>query len=165
MHRHFKSKRRTVNSPSEKREHGDNRSYERPVCWTARRESRRNTNMSLVPANQCSFPRRSQNRDPWGRPYRIECWCTQHKIVCLYERKRCCCCLNSTRYFIQSRPLALQDTGALAAAEYGRLALWAHSPLFTGLGVASTAAGWCIRTAAVLVLCGVGVGVVCVTGG
>ena len=45
--------------------------------------------------------------------------------------------------------LALQDTGALAAAEYGRLAVWEHSPLFSGLGAASIAAGRC---ASVLVL-------------
>ena len=49
--------------------------------------------------------------------------------------------MNSTRTF-SSADLALQDTGALAAAEYyGRLAVWAHSPLFSGLGAASTAAG------------------------
>ena len=28
--------------------------------------------------------------------------------------------------------LALQDTGALAAAEYGRLAVWEHSLFFQG---------------------------------
>ena len=28
--------------------------------------------------------------------------------------------------------LALQDTGALVAAEYGRLAVWEHFPLFQG---------------------------------
>ena len=40
--------------------------------------------------------------------------------------------------------LAIQDTPALAAAEYGRLAGWAQSPLFSGLGAASTAAERCI---------------------
>ena len=40
--------------------------------------------------------------------------------------------------------LALQDTRALAPAEYGRLAVWAQFPLFSGLGAASTAAGRCI---------------------
>ena len=40
--------------------------------------------------------------------------------------------------------LALQDTGALAAAEYGRLAVWEHYPRFSGLGAASIAAGRCI---------------------
>ena len=49
--------------------------------------------------------------------------------------------------------LALQDTGALSAAEYGRLAVWAHFLPFSGLSVASNAAGWCIS--AVLLLCGV----------
>ena len=50
-------------------------------------------------------------------------------------------------YFFQ-RNLALQDTGALAAAEYGRLAVWGHSPLFSGLGAASTAAGQCVSAGA-----------------
>ena len=45
MHRHFKSK---TNSPSEKRDHGDNHSYERPVDWTVRKDSRY-ANMPLVP--------------------------------------------------------------------------------------------------------------------
>jgi len=50
---------------------------------------------------------------------------------------------------LSSADLALQDTGALAAAEHGRLAVWAHSsPLFSGLGVASTAAGRCIGAGA-----------------
>ena len=48
-----------------------------------------------------------------------------------------------------------KNTGALSAAEYGRLAVWAHSLPFSGLSAASTAAGWCIS--AVFVLCGVGV--------
>ena len=42
----------------------------------------------------------------------------------------------------------LQDTGALAAAEHGRLVVWAHSPLFSGLGAASIAAGRCISAGA-----------------
>ena len=50
-------------------------------------------------------------------------------------------------YFFQ-RNLALQDTGALAAAEYGRLAVWGHSPLFSGLGAASIAAERCISAGA-----------------
>ena len=40
-----------------------------------------------------------------------------------------------------SADLALQDTGALAAAEYGRLAVREHPPLFSGPGAASAAAG------------------------
>ena len=44
--------------------------------------------------------------------------------------------------------LAVQDTGALAAADYGRLAVWEHSPLFSGLGAASTTAGRCISAGA-----------------
>ena len=51
--------------------------------------------------------------------------------------------MNSTST-LSSADLALQDTGVLAAAEYDRLAVWAHSPLFSGLGAASTAAGRCI---------------------
>ena len=42
---------------------------------------------------------------------------------------------------LSSADFALQDTGALAAAGYGRLAVWEHSSLFSGLGAASTAAG------------------------
>ena len=41
--------------------------------------------------------------------------------------------MNSTST-LSSADLALQDTGALAAAEYDRLAMWAHSLLFSGLG-------------------------------
>ena len=37
--------------------------------------------------------------------------------------------MTNTRTWASS-DLALQDTGALAAAEYCRLAVWAHSPLF-----------------------------------
>ena len=33
---------------------------------------------------------------------------------------------------MSSADLALQDTGALAAAEYGRQAVLAHSPIFQG---------------------------------
>ena len=49
---------------------------------------------------------------------------------------------------MSSADLALQDTGALAAAEYGRLAVRAHSPRLSGLGTASTAAGQCISAGA-----------------
>ena len=38
--------------------------------------------------------------------------------------------------------------GALAAAEYGRLTVWAHSPVCWGLRAASTAAGRCIGAGA-----------------
>ena len=44
-----------TNSPSEKRDHSDSRSYERPVDWTARREGRQYTNMTLVPVNAASL--------------------------------------------------------------------------------------------------------------
>ena len=54
---------------------------------------------------------------------------------------------NSPRT-LSSADLALQDTGALAAAEYDWPAVWAHSPLFSGLGAASTATGWCISAGA-----------------
>ena len=37
------------------RDHGDNRSHERPVDWTARRESRQYTNMPLVAVNAASL--------------------------------------------------------------------------------------------------------------
>lgn len=40
--------------------------------------------------------------------------------------------------------MALQDTGALPAAEYRRLliAVWGHSPLFQGRAPPVTAARW-----------------------
>ena len=38
--------------------------------------------------------------------------------------------------------LALQDTGSLAAAGYGRLAMRAQSPLFSALGAAATVASF-----------------------
>ena len=43
-----------------------------------------------------------------------------------------------------SADLVLQDTRALAPAKDGGLAVWAQSPLFSGMGAASTAAGRCI---------------------
>ena len=49
---------------------------------------------------------------------------------------------------MSSADLALQDTGARGAAEYGRLAVWAHYPPFSVLGVATTAAGRCISAGA-----------------
>ena len=52
------------------------------------------------------------------------------KIVCCSMQR---CSLNSTRT-LSGADLALQDTGALAAAEYGRLAVWEHSPLFFRAG-------------------------------
>lgn len=56
--------------------------------------------------------------------------------------------LNSTRTLLSGADLALQTAGAIAAEEYGRLAMWAHSALFSGLGAASrTAAAWCITAA------------------
>ena len=57
------------------------------------------------------------------------------------------CCLNSTRT-LSGADLARQDIGALAAAEYGGLAVWEHSPLFSGLGAASIAADRCISAGA-----------------
>ena len=52
------------------------------------------------------------------------------KIVCCSKQW---CCLNSTRT-LPGADLALQDTGALAAAaaQYGRLGVLKHSPLFQG---------------------------------
>ena len=76
---------------------------------------------------------------------RIECCCT-FKIVCCIKQW---CSLNNT-HALSGADLALQDTGALAAAEYGRLVVWAHSPLFSGMGADSTAAGRCISDSAPL---------------
>ena len=72
---------------------------------------------------------------------RIECCCT-FKNRLLYSSSKQWCCLNSTRP-LSGADLALQDTGALAAADYGRLAVREHSPLFSGRGAASIAAGRC----------------------
>ena len=49
---------------------------------------------------------------------------------------------------LSSADLALQNPGAIAAAEYGRLAEWADSPLVSGLGAAFAAARWCISAGA-----------------
>ena len=74
-------------------------------------------------------------------PHRIEC-CGAFKNRLLVMRL-----LEQHLYYVQ-RYLALQDNGALAAAaEYGWLAVWAHSPLFSGLDAASTATGRCIISA------------------
>lgn len=43
--------------------------------------------------------------------------------------------------------LALQNTGAIAAAEYGRVALWTDLLLPEVLSAAFAAAGWCISAA------------------
>ena len=51
-------------------------------------------------------------------------------------------------YLVQRRYRASGYTGSLAAAEYGRLAVWEHSPLFWALSATSTAAGRCISTGA-----------------
>ena len=60
------------------------------------------------------------------------------KIVCSSKRL---CCLAGTYTFSVNRPiLAPQDTGALAAAGYGLLVVWARCTLFSGLEVASKAA-------------------------
>lgn len=50
--------------------------------------------------------------------------------------------------YCSSRNLALQDTGALAAAGYGQLVVWAHTTLLSGVGVAFTAAKGCISAGA-----------------
>ena len=47
-------------------------------------------------------------------------------------------------YFYAAQNSGFRVTLALQRQEYGRLAVWAHSPLFSGLGAASTAAGRCI---------------------
>ena len=46
----------------------------------------------------------------------------------LNSKIACCskywCCLHSTTRTLSGANLTLQDTGALAAAEYGQLAVW-----------------------------------------
>ena len=83
----------------------------------------------------------------------VECWCTQHKIVCctkqvvlLFEQHPVLYPVQISRFKI---PVPFQQR------EYGRLAVWAHTLPFPGPGAASTAAGWCIS--AVFLLCSVGV--------
>ena len=76
-------------------------------------------------------------------PHRMECCCTlKNRLL-----SQVICCLNSTRT-LSSANLALQNTSSIAAAEYGRLAMWAYSPPLSGLGAAFTAAGWCISAGA-----------------
>ena len=98
--------------------------------------------MLLMPVNAVSIA----EAEPVAHgavPHRIECCCT-FKNRLLYVASDLC--LNSTST-LSSANLALEDIGALAA-EYGRLAVWAHSPPFSGLGAASTAAGRCISAGA-----------------
>ena len=59
------------------------------------------------------------------------------EIVCSSKWR---CRLNTTRNF-SSADATLQDTGAIAPAEYGRVAVRAHFPLISGQGAASTADG------------------------
>ena len=46
--------------------------------------------------------------------------------------------------YFSTAHLALQDTGLLVAAEYGRLTVYVHSPLFFRAGRRLFAAGWYI---------------------
>jgi len=73
-------------------------------------------------------------------PHRIE--------SCIYTFKYCLLLqvmlFETAQLPFSSADLALQDTRALAPAEYCLLDVWAQSPLFSGLGAASTTAGRCI---------------------
>ena len=53
--------------------------------------------------------------------------------------------IATRRCTLSSADLGLQNTGAIASAEYGRLAVLAHLPLFSELGAASTGSWkcWC----------------------
>lgn len=54
--------------PSKKRDHGDHRSYERPVDQTARSEQMIYTNNTpRMPVNAASITA-ANPQDPWGRP-------------------------------------------------------------------------------------------------
>ena len=75
-------------------------------------------------------------------PRRIECRCTLKNRL-LYQ-----VLFEQHPYFVRRTSRALQHTDALAAAEYGWLAVWEHSALFSGLGAASIAAGRCISAGA-----------------
>ena len=104
-----------TNSPSEKRDHGDDRSYERPVDWTTRRESRQCTNMPLVPVNAASLV---AAKTVTHGPVPIALSAGVHSI-------KSSVVTVASDVALSSADLALQDTGALSAlsaAEYGRLA-------------------------------------------
>ena len=106
-------------------------------------ESMKHTNnMPLMPVNAASIAQ--SNPWPMGPSLVGLSAAVNSKIVCSSKQW---CCLNSTRT-LYGGDIALQDTGTLAAAEYGRLALWEHSPLFSGLSAASIAAGRCISAGA-----------------
>ena len=72
----------------------------------------------------------------WAAPNRIECCYTAENRV-LYVQVNILFEQHHT-----STALALQNIGAIAAAENGRVAVWADSPLYSGLGTAFTAARW-----------------------
>ena len=116
--------------------------------WTRQSEDREPKihEQHATDASQYSFHHRSQPRGPWGRPSsnRVLLYIQKSSAVPSDDR----CCLNSTTRTSSSADLVLEDTGTLAAADNGRLAVWAHSPLFSGLGAASTAAGRCISAGA-----------------
>ena len=48
------------------------------------------------------------------------------------------------QHFVHRRSRASGYQRPFAAAEHGGLAVWAHSPLYPGLGAAAIAAGRCI---------------------
>ena len=147
FNRSLKSKNIKTNSPS--RPKRKPRPWRPPQLRMPRRldsqttESMKHTNnMPLMPVNAASIAQ--SNPWPMGPSLVGLSAAVNSKIVCSSKQW---CCLNSTRT-LSGANLALQDTDALAAAEYGRLAVWEHSPFLLGLGVASIAAGRCISAGA-----------------
>ena len=95
---------------------------------------KRTNNLPLMPVNAASVTA-AEPVAHGAVPHRIECCCTfKNRLLCqvmiLFEQHA---------YFVQRRSRAW--TYRRPCSSSGRLALWAHSTLFSGLGAASTAAG------------------------
>ena len=92
-----------------------------------------------------SIQRPSTQPNPWRMgPSLIELTGAVHSKIVPVCCSKYWCCLSSTRT-LSSADLPFHDTGALAAAESGRLAGWKHAPLSSGLGVARLYRSWTVH--------------------
>lgn len=122
--------------PSEQRDHGHNS----PLNWAATRQRRQcANNMPSVPVN-AAFIAGAQT---WAVHIELRAAVPKKKNTCCRKR---CFFLHSARILINA-DLAFHNTGALAATEYGRLAMWVHLN-HSGLGAAPKTARWCTTAGA-----------------
>ena len=103
--------------------------------------------MPLIPANAASITV-AQPVAHEAVPNRSECCCV-HSQKSSRAASQAMILFEQHPYIIKSaKSRASEHRCATAAAEFGRLAVRADSPLFSGLGAASAAAGWCISAGA-----------------